>query len=163
MSKSEIRVSVGGTAENPVFIDAASVTVVKAAEIAASGNVLKALALNVLAGTVDPELLSKDGQKIAFSSRAVKDSKTAFNKLLSCKASDIRAAWEVEQSSRKRLTEPTLQALARLMREPGAAPAEPLGKLIAAILAGKGTATTKIKAIEALPAMEKYMGDGAVS
>lgn len=163
MKEKEIRVSVGGTAETPIYIDAAGVPVVKAAEIAASGNVLKALALNILAGNIDAALLDKDGQKVAFASRAVKDSKTAFSKLLACKASDIRAAWEAEQAGRKRLTEPTLQALAKCMREPGAAPAEPLGKLIAAIIAGKGTASAKIKAIEAIPAMAKYMGEGESS
>jgi len=159
----EIRVSIGGTSEEPIYTDAALAPLISAGEVAASGDVLKKLALNILAGVISESLLSSDGQKRAFAARSVKDSKTAFIRLLGCKAADIRAAWEREQQGRKRLTEPTLQALARAMREPGEAPPEPVGKLVAAIISGKGAAADKIKAIRALPGVGKYLAESEAS
>lgn len=148
----------GGTAENPVYVVAESVALVKPQEIAAAGNALGALAFNVLAGTIAPEFTAKGGLDIF--PRALKNDKSAFKFLLDCKADTIRAAWENEQLTRKRYTQPTLQALAKAVKNEGKEGGEmkkSVAEQVADILKGKGKADAKLKAIAELDAIAKYL------
>ena len=148
----------GGTAEAPVYVVAESVALVRPQEIAAAGNALGALAFNVLAGTIAPEFTAKGGLDIF--PRALKNDKSAFKFLLDCKAETIRAAWNNEQLTRKRYTQPTLQALAKAVKNEGKEGGEMkkgVGELVAAIIAGKGTPAKKLEAIAALEGVAKYL------
>ena len=148
----------GGTAEAPVYVVAESVALVSPKEIAAAGNALGALAFNVLAGTINPEFTEKTGLDIF--PRALKNDKSAFKYLLNCKAETIRAAWQNEQLTRKRYTQPTLQALAKAVKNEGKEAGEmkkSVAEQVADILKGKGTADKKLKAIAAIEAIEKFL------
>ena len=148
----------GGTAEAPVYIVAESVALVRPQEIAAAGNALGALAFNLLAGTVAPEFTAKGGLDIF--PRALKNDKAAFKFLLDCKADTIRAAWENEQLTRKRYTQPTLQALAKAVKNEGKEAGEmkkSVAQQVADILKGKGTAVKKLEAIAELEAIAKLL------
>lgn len=148
----------GGTAEAPVYIVAESVALVHPKEIAAAGNALGALAFNLLAGTVAPEFTAKGGLDIF--PRALKNDKAAVKFLLDCKADTIRKAWENEQLTRKRYTQPTLQALAKAVKNEGKEGGEmkkSVAEQVADILKGKGTADKKLKAIAGLDAVAKFL------
>ena len=126
-------------------------------EIAAAGNALGALAFNVLAGMIDPAFLDKGGLDIF--PRSLKNDKSAFKFLLDCKADTIRAAWQNEQLTRKRYAAPTLQALAKAVKNEGKEAGEmkkSVAEQVAGILKGKGTAAKKLEAIAALEAIAKY-------
>lgn len=147
----------GGTMESPVYIAAESVSIVHPKEIAAAGNALGALAFNVLAGMIDPAFLDKGGLDIF--PRSLKNDKSAFKFLLDCKADTIRAAWQNEQLTRKRYAAPTLQALAKAVKNEGKEAGEmkkSVAEQVADILKGKGTAAKKLEAIAALEAIAKY-------
>jgi len=148
----------GGTAESPVYVVAESVALVHPKEIAAAGNALGALAFNLLAGTVSPEFTAKGGLDIF--PRALKNDKAAVKYLLDCRAETIRAAWENEQLTRKRYTQPTLQALAKAVKNEGKEGGEmkkSVAQQVAEILKGKGTPTKKLEAIAELAAIKKEM------
>ena len=148
----------GGTAEAPVYVVAESVALVHPKEIAAAGNALGALAFNLLAGTVAPEFTAKGGLDIF--PRALKNDKAAVKFLLDCKADTIRTAWENEQLTRKRYTQPTLQALAKAVKNEGKEGGEmkkSVAEQVADILKGKGTADKKLKAIIELEAVAKFL------
>jgi hypothetical protein len=153
----------GGTAESPVYIAAESVSIVNPKEIAAAGNALGALAFNVLAGMVDPAFLDKGGLDIF--PRSLKNDKSAFKFLLDCKADTIREAWQNEQLTRKRYAAPTLQALAKAVKNEGKESGEmkkSVAQQVADILKGKGTAAKKLEAIAELEAIAKILeGDAA--
>ena len=147
----------GGTAENPVYVVAESVALVSPKEVAAAGNAMGALAFNVLAGTVAPEFTAKGGLEIF--PRSLKNDKSAFKFLLDCKADTIRAAWQNEQLTRKRYTQPTLQALAKAVKNEGKEAGEmkkSVAEQVAAIIKGKGKADAKLKAIAEIEAIAKY-------
>lgn len=148
----------GGTAEAPVYVVAESVALVKPAEIAAAGNALGALAFNLLAGAVDPDLTAKAGLDIF--PRALKNDKSAFKFLLDCKADTIRMAWQTEQLTRKRYTQPTLQALAKAVKsmdKEGGEKKLSVAEQVVEILKGKGTEKAKLKAITELDAVAKLL------
>ena len=148
----------GGTAESPVYIAAESVSIVNPKEIAAAGNALGALAFNVLAGMINPAFLDKGGLDIF--PRSLKNDKSAFKFLLDCKADTIRAAWENEQLTRKRYAAPTLQALAKAVKNEGKEAGEmkkSLAAQIAEIEKGKGTAAQKYAKVLALAAVQKEL------
>lgn len=148
----------GGTAESPVYIAAESVALVRPQEIAAAGNALGALAFNLLAGTVAPEFTAKGGLDIF--PRSLKNDKSAFKFLLDCKAETIRMAWQNEQLTRKRYAAPTLQALAKAVKNEGKESGEmkkSIAEQVADILKGKGKADAKLKAIADIEAIAKYL------
>ena len=101
-------VTTGGTNAEPEKADAASFPRVTMKEIAVTGNTLQHLAFNFLAGNVDGSITAESLKSMP---RALRNEKTAIVGLLGKKAADIRAAWEKEQSQRKRLDSPTLRAL----------------------------------------------------
>lgn len=153
----------GGTSESPVYIAAESVSIVHPKEIAAAGNALGALAFNVLAGMIDPAFLDKGGLDIF--PRSLKNDKSAFKFLLDCKADTIRAAWQNEQLTRKRYAAPTLQALAKAVKNEGKEGGEmkkSVAQQVADILKGKGTAAKKLEAIAEIAAIAKEL-EGDVS
>jgi hypothetical protein len=146
----------GGTAEAPVYVVAESVALVVPKEIAAAGNALGALAFNVLAGTVSPEFTAKGGLEVF--PRSLKNDKSAFKFLLDQKADTIRAAWENEQLTRTRYTQPTLQALAKAVKAESKEAGEmkkSLAAQIAEIHKGKGTAAQKWAKVLELAAVQK--------
>lgn len=148
----------GGTLEAPVYIAAESVSIVHPKEIAAAGNALGALAFNVLAGMIDPAFLDKGGLDIF--PRSLKNDKSAFKFLLDCKAETIRAAWQNEQLTRKRYAAPTLQALAKAVKNEGKEAGEmkkSVAEQVAEIIKGKGTPAKKLEAIAALESIAKYL------
>lgn len=153
----------GGTSESPVYIAAESVSIVHPKEIAAAGNALGALAFNVLAGMIDPAFLDKGGLDIF--PRSLKNDKSAFKFLLDCKADTIRAAWQNEQLTRKRYAAPTLQALAKAVKNEGKEGGEmkkSVAQQVADILKGKGTAAKKLEAIAEIAAIAKELeGDAS--
>lgn len=154
----EVRVLTGGNGEAPQYTDVASVPMVHGKEVAASGNVLYGLALNVAAGNVAPEFLEKGG--LDCFPRSLKNDKSAFKYLLDQPAAHIRAAWEQEQLTRKRYAAPTLQALAKAVKAMDKEPGEMkkgVGEQVAAILSGKGTPAKKLEAIAALEGVAKYL------
>ena len=147
----------GGTMESPVYVAAESVSIVHPKEIAAAGNALGALAFNVLAGMIDPAFLDKGGLDIF--PRSLKNDKSAFKFLLDCKADTIRMAWQNEQLTRKRYAAPTLQALAKAVKNEGKEAGEmkkSVAEQVADILKGKGTAAKKLEAIAEIEAIAKY-------
>ena len=147
----------GGTAENPTYIVAESVALVRPSEVAASNNAMGGLAFNALAGTIDPAFLDKGG--LDCFGRALKNDKSAFKFLLDCKPETIRAAWQNEQLTRKRYTMPTLQALAKAVKNEGKEAGEmkkSVAEQVADILKGKGKADAKLKAIAELEAIAKF-------
>lgn len=101
-------VTCGGTNAEPEKTDAAKFPAVTMAELQTTGSALQNLAFNFLAGTVDASIT---GETLKNLPRALRNEKTAINGLLGKKSADIRAAWEKEQSTRKRLDTPTLRAL----------------------------------------------------
>ena len=148
----------GGTMESPVYIAAESVSIVHPKEIAAAGNALGALAFNVLAGMIDPAFLDKGGLDIF--PRSLKNDKSAFKFLLDCKADTIRMAWQNEQLTRKRYAAPTLQALAKAVKNESKEAGEmkkSVAEQVADILKGKGKADAKLKAIAELEAIAKFL------
>jgi hypothetical protein len=149
----------GGTSEAPEYIAAESVSIVHPKEIAAAGNALGALAFNVLAGMIDPAFLDKGGLDIF--PRSLKNDKSAFKFLLDCKAETIRAAWQNEQLTRNRYAAPTLQALAKAVKNEGKEAGEmkkSLAAQIAEIHKGKGTAAQKWAKVLELAAVQKEIG-----
>ena len=158
MKNAQHNILAGGTAEAPVYIVAESVALVSPKEIAAAGNALGALAFNFLAGNIAPEFTAKGGLDVF--PRSLKNDKAAAKFLLDCKAETIRAAWENEQLTRKRYTQPTLQALAKAVKNEGKEAGEMkrgVGELVAEILKGKGTPAKKLEAIAALEGVAKYL------
>ena len=148
----------GGTFKAPVYVAAESVSIVHPKEIAAAGNALGALAFNVLAGMIDPAFLDKGGLDIF--PRSLKNDKSAFKFLLDCKADTIRMAWQNEQLTRKRYAAPTLQALAKAVKNEGKEAGEmkkSLAAQIAEIEKGKGTAAQKYAKVLALAAVQKEL------
>ena len=160
---------ISGTHENPVKISKADVRAVKASEVAAGSSVLQDLAFGLYFGMVDPELCTPEGINKAFPSdnRAVKNERSAMKLLVETPANIIKAAWDAHMAERMvkataRYTKPSLQALAKAVKdmtstaEPKAAPVS-TAKRVADILAGKGTAAQKLKAIASIPAVEKEL------
>lgn len=148
----------GGTSEAPVYVVAESVALVQPSEIAAAGNALGALAFNLLAGAVSPDFTAKTGLDIF--PRSLKNDKSAFKFLLDCKADTIRMAWENEQLTRKRYAAPTLQALAKAVKNEGKEAGEmkkSVAQQVADILKGKGTPAKKLEAIADLEAIAKLL------
>lgn len=148
----------GGTSEKPEYIVAESVKPVHAKEVASAGNVLGALAFNVLANMVSPEFLEKGGLDVF--PRSLKNDKSAFKFLLDQKPSVIRDAWDAAQAGRKRYTMPTLQALAKAVKaldKPEGEFKKSIAEQVADILKGKGKADAKLKAIAELDAIAKYL------
>lgn len=154
----------GGTLEAPVYVAAESVSIVNPKEIAAAGNALGALAFNVLAGMINPAFLDKGGLDIF--PRSLKNDKSAFKFLLDCKADTIRMAWQNEQLTRKRYAAPTLQALAKAVKNEGKEAGEmkkSVAEQVAAILNGKGTPAKKLEAITELEAIAKFLTEASES
>lgn len=148
----------GGTFEKPVRIAAESFKPVQAKEVAAAGNVMGALAFNILANMVDPAFLEKGGLEVF--PRSLKNDKSAFKFLLDQKPEAIRMAWENEQLTRKRYTMPTLQALAKAVKaadKPDGEMKKSVAEQVADILKGKGNAAAKLKAISMIEAIAKHI------
>lgn len=101
-------VTTGGTNAEPEKCDAAAFPKVTMKELSVSGGTLQSLAFNFLAGAVDGSITV---ETLASLPRSLRNEKTAIKGLLGKKAADIRAAWEKEQSQRKRLDSPTVRAL----------------------------------------------------
>ena len=113
--------------DNPIFVldgaagevDATAFAVVKPSDILSAGTTLKALAMNLLAGSIDPALL--DAKAPCWKDRAIKDAKTAFFRLVQHPAAKLREVWAKDQAARKakangRLTQVSLSALAKLFK-----------------------------------------------
>ena len=147
----------GGTFEKPVRIAAESFKPVQAKEVAAAGNVMGALAFNILANMVDPAFLEKGGLEVF--PRSLKNDKSAFKFLLDQKPEAIRTAWDNEQKTRKRYAAPTLQALAKAVKaadKPDGEFKKSVAEQVADIIKGKGKAEAKLAAIAELQAVAKY-------
>ena len=152
------RILAGGTSEKPEYVVAESVKPVHAKEVAAAGNVLGALAFNVLANMVAPEFLEKGGLDVF--PRALKNDKSAFKFLLDQKPSVIREAWDAAQAGRKRYTAPTLQALAKAVKaldKPEGEFKKSVGEQVADIIKGSGTPKAKLDAIAELDGVAKFL------
>lgn len=153
-------VIVGGTLEEPVRKSECEPATV--AGLAAGAKQTQLLALNFLFGNVSPELTTDIGLDKAFHARSAKNDKTATKFLISCTTQSIRRAWEEDIASRKRYTEPTLQALAKLVKALDKEPSEKklsLAEQVAAILALTTIGDTeKVAAIAKLDQIMKQMG-----
>lgn len=101
-------VTVGGTDAEPEKADASKFASVTMAELSTTGSTLQNLAFNFLAGSVDKSINDEALSKLP---RALRNEKGAIKGLLGKKSADIRAAWEKEQTTRKRKDSPTLRAL----------------------------------------------------
>lgn len=156
-----------GTQENPTKVMAADVRMVKASEIKAGANALQELSFGLYFNIVDPELCTPKGIDDVFpaSNRNTKNERSALKLLVETPANIIRAAWDAHITERMvkanaRYTAPSLQGLAKAVKdmtsdkETKAAPI-PTADRIAEILCGSGTQAQKLKAIAAIPAVEK--------
>lgn len=148
--------------------DARSIAPVMGAEVQASGNVLRALALNVMAGTVSVDFTDAKARD-KFFPRSLKNDKLYLVKLLELDAGALCKAWNAQQEARSRRWPVTLSGLVKAAKEAGliakgAAPAKgaseggdaeelaaALADKIAAILASNLTPAKKLAAITALP------------
>ena len=141
-------VTTGGTNAEPEKADAASFPKVTMAELSVTGNTLQHLAFNFLAGNIDNSI---DVEKLNSLPRALRNEKTAIKGLLGKKAADIRAAWEKEQSQRKRLDSPTLRALWAACKEKKArGTSETWQQKVTKILDGKQSDKMKIQMLREL-------------
>lgn len=145
---SNTMVSVGGSNAEPEKVDAASFASVTLAELSTSGNTLQSLAFNFLAGNIDKSITTDSLKDLP---RALRNEKGAIVGLLGKKASDIRAAWEKEQASRKRLDRPTLRALWACVKEKKARGAsETWQQKVSKILDGKQSDKMKVQMLREL-------------
>lgn len=145
---SNTMVSVGGSNAEPEKEDAAKYAAVTLAELSTSGNTLQSLAFNFLAGNIDASITADTLKDLP---RALRNEKGAIVGLLGKKASDIRAAWEKEQASRKRLDRPTLRALWACVKEKKARGAsETWQQKVAKILDGKQSDKMKVQMLREL-------------
>lgn len=143
-------VTVGGTNNEPTKEDAAKYASVTLAELSNSGGILQSLAFNLLAGTVDKSITAESLKDLP---RALRNEKTAITGLIAKKSADIRAAWEREQASRKRLDRPTLRALWAAVKEKKARGSnETWQQKVTKILDGKQSDKMKIQMIRELAA-----------
>ena len=168
-TKSELTLAYAGTFENPTSIRASDVRRVSAAEIATGASAFQDLAFGLYFGVLDADLCTPAGIDKALPSenRAVKNERSALKLLAETPANVIRAAWDGHIAERMlkanaRYTKPTLQAMAKLVRDMTStkehkAPPVPTAKRVAELIAGKGTAAQVLKAIAAIPAVEKEL------
>lgn len=141
-------VTCGGTNAEPEKTDAAAFPAVTMAELQTTGSALQNLAFNFLAGSVDASIT---GETLKNLPRALRNEKTAITGLLGKKSADIRAAWEKEQSTRKRLDTPTLRALwAAAKGKTAKKGGETWKDKIAKILDGSKSAALKLQMIREL-------------
>jgi hypothetical protein len=141
-------VTTGGTNAEPEKADAAAFPTVTMAELGTSGSVLQNLAFNMLAGTVDKSITVETLNQLP---RALRNEKTAIKGLLGKKSGDIRAAWEKEQSQRKRLDSPTLRALwAAVKGKAAKGTGESWKDKVVKILDGKQSAAMKLQMLREL-------------
>ena len=165
----ELSLAFAGTFENPTCITASDVRKVSALEIATGASAFQDLAFGLYFGVLDAELCTPEGIDKALPSenRAVKNERSALKLLAETPATVIRAAWDGHIAGRMlkanaRYTKPTLQAMAKLVRDMTStkehkAPPVPTAKRVAELIAGKGTAAQVLKAIAAIPAVEKEL------
>ena len=166
-TKTELSLAYAGTFENPVRMKASDVRQVSAMEIATGASAFQDLAFGLYFGVLDAELCTPEGidKAIPSDNRALKNERSALKLLAETPATTIRAAWDGHIADRMakanaRYTKPTLQAMAKLVRdmtstkEPKPAPV-PTAKRVAEILCGKGTQAQKMKLIAAIPAIDK--------
>lgn len=138
----------GGTNAEPEKVDAAGFPTVTMAELGTSGSVLQNLAFNFLAGTVDNSITVETLNQLP---RALRNEKGAIKGLLGKKSTDIRAAWEREQSSRKRIDTPTLRALwACVKGKTAKGSGESWKDKVVKILDGKQSAAMKLQMLREL-------------
>lgn len=162
-----LSLNIAGTQENPIKINAADVRVVKASEVKAGANALQDLSFGLYFGMVDPELCTPKGIDDVFpaANRNTKNERSALKLLVETPANIIRAAWDAHIAERMvkanaRYTAPSLQGMAKAVKdmtsdkETKAAPV-PTADRIAEILCGSGTQAQKLKAIAAIPAVDK--------
>lgn len=156
-------------------VDARSVPALKASEIHAAGQMgdtlQRALALNVIAGKVDPDLLDKKTRDKVFT-RSQRTDKGRFVKLLALDAAALAKAWNDAQETRKVKRHISLSGLVAAAKEAGliakgeapqtgaseAADDGDLAAQIAAILATGDTAAKKVAAIKAIEAIDAALG-----
>lgn len=138
----------GGTNAEPEKVDAAGFPTVTMAELGTSGSVLQNLAFNFLAGSVDQSITVETLNQLP---RALRNEKGAIKGLLGKKSADIRAAWEREQSSRKRIDTPTLRALwACVKGKTAKGSGESWKDKVVKILDGKQSAAMKLQMLREL-------------
>lgn len=138
----------GGTNAEPEKVDAAGFPTVTMAELGTSGSVLQNLAFNFLAGAVDQSITVETLNQLP---RALRNEKGAIKGLLGKKSADIRAAWEREQSSRKRIDTPTLRALwACVKGKTAKTGGETWKDKVVKILDGKQSAAMKLQMLREL-------------
>lgn len=108
-----------------VEVDARSVPTLPAAEIRAAGQmgdvIQRALALNLLAGKVDPALLDEKTRNKVFT-RSQRTDKSRFVKLLALDAGKLTAAWNAAQETRKVKRAVSLSGLVAAAKECGLIP-----------------------------------------
>jgi len=136
-------------------INALAAPVVTFEQLAGAGDTLTALAFNVLAGTFNQELATKQWP------RALKNEKVSFVKLVAVIAAYSReqlvSAWEQKQAASKRKARVTLSGLVRAASEFGLIQKKegaisPMVRLVSdltEILDGKGSDADKVKRIRA--------------
>lgn len=138
----------GGTNAEPEKVDAAGFPTVTMAELGTSGSVLQNLAFNFLAGAVDKSITVETLNQLP---RALRNEKGAIKGLLGKKSADIRAAWEREQSTRKRIDTPTLRALwACVKGKTAKGSGESWKDKVVKILDGKQSAAMKLQMLREL-------------
>lgn len=153
-----------------VEVDARSVPALKASEITAAGQMgdvlQRSLALNIIAGNLDPALLDKKERDKVFT-RSQRTDKSRFVKLLELDRAALAKAWNAAQETRKVKRAISLSGLVAAAKEagliekgeaPASAKAADTGdvadlaaRIVAIMATPRMTAAAKLAAIAELP------------
>lgn len=159
-------------------VDARSIPALKASEIHAAGQMgdtlQRVLALNVIAGKVDPALLDKKERDKVFT-RSQRTDKGRFIKLLELDPAALAKAWNAAQETRKVKRAISLSGLVAAAKEAGlipkgeapqtgasetANPSELAAKIVSILSVPGMTPAKRLAAIAALPEIIAACGDG---